>query len=65
MKKLVVDADAGARRYWRDDADAGAARRVRGEVKRSRANAGAGWKKRVRRGVDVAELFVRIFENNG
>ena len=53
------DADAGARCYRRDDADAGA-RRSKTVV----ANAGARWKKRGRRGVDVAELFVRSFGNN-
>ena len=59
LKKLVVDADACARRYLRDDVDAGE-RRSKTVV----ANAGARWKKRGRRGVDVAELFVRIFRNN-
>jgi hypothetical protein len=59
LKKLVVDADAGARLDRRDDAVVGA-RRSKTVV----ANAGARWKKRGRRGVDVAELFVRIFGNN-
>ena len=64
MKKLVVDADAGALRDWRDDADA-CARRSKTVVANVPLRIGARWKKRGQCCVDVAEIFVRIIGNNG
>ena len=59
LKKLVVDANTGVWRYWRDVADGGAR-----WSKTIVATAGARWKKCCRRGVDVAELVVWILGNN-